>query len=151
LQPGIVQALGPVETRAKEPAAGKLVICRDVKSRRSGHDARGLLRPAAVDIRSGYRYYRHDQVEVATRIRRLRLLELSLSDAQQLAALVQLLDWVEEKAFDRMVIDLPPTSHALRLWDSPLNLRKYIALVKGGEKSTRAKKPGAPSTNGSDA
>jgi arsenite-transporting ATPase len=44
-----------------------------------------------------------------------------------------------------MVIDLPPTSHALRLWDSPLNLRKYIALVRGGEKSARAKKPGAPS------
>ncbi len=72
-----------------------------------------------------------------------RLLELSLSDAQQLAALIQLLDWVEEKAFDRMVIDLPPTSHALRLWDSPLNLRKYIALVRGGEKSARARKPGA--------
>jgi len=75
-----------------------------------------------------------------------KLLALSLFDAHELAALVQLMDWVEEKAFDRAVIDLPPTSHALRLWDAPVSLRKYIALVKGGEKGARAKKIGSPST-----
>lgn len=44
------------------------------------YDERGLLRPAVVDIRSGYRYYGLDQVETAKRIKTLRLLEMPLGE-----------------------------------------------------------------------
>lgn len=76
-----------------------------------------------------------------------RLLQLALSDAQDLAGLLQVLEWMDEKAFDRAVIDLPPTSHALRVWDAPISLRKFISLVRGGEKGARAKKMGGPPTS----
>lgn len=43
------------------------------------YDAEGLLRPAHVDPRSGYRYYRADQVPVATTIAQLRALDVPLA------------------------------------------------------------------------
>ncbi len=44
------------------------------------YDERGLLRPAVVDFRSGFRYYSLDQVAIAERIRLLRSLEMPLEE-----------------------------------------------------------------------
>ena len=42
------------------------------------YEQRGVLLPAHVDPDSGYRYYTRSQIEVAQRIRLLRLMELPL-------------------------------------------------------------------------
>lgn len=42
------------------------------------YDARGLLRPARVDSRNGYRYYDRAQVAVARRIKLLRMMDMPL-------------------------------------------------------------------------
>src|SRR4051812_23051954 len=44
----------------------------------------GLLAPARVDPENGYRYYDEDQIEDAVTIRRLRALELSLAEINEL-------------------------------------------------------------------
>jgi DNA-binding transcriptional MerR regulator len=46
------------------------------------YDEMGLLRPAAVDPHSGYRYYNWDQLECAERIRLLRSLDLPLEEVR---------------------------------------------------------------------
>lgn len=43
------------------------------------YDRMGLLRPAIVDLRTGYRWYQPDQIEVACRIRELRGLDMPLA------------------------------------------------------------------------
>lgn len=48
------------------------------------YDAEGLLRPAEVDPRSGYRYYRADQVTAATTIALLRGLDVPLPVVRQI-------------------------------------------------------------------
>lgn len=48
------------------------------------YDEMGLLRPAAVDPHSGYRYYSWDQLEAAERIRVLRSLDLPLEDVREI-------------------------------------------------------------------
>lgn len=50
------------------------------------YDEVGLLRPAAVDPRSGYRSYRPDQFGTAERIRRLREADLPLPEVAALLA-----------------------------------------------------------------
>ncbi|WP_067864527.1 MerR family transcriptional regulator [Nocardia shimofusensis] len=52
-----------------------------VKTLRYYHDI-GLLAPAEIDPRSGYRRYRTDQVEQALLIRRLRLLDMPLPEIE---------------------------------------------------------------------
>jgi DNA-binding transcriptional MerR regulator len=69
------------------------------------YDERGLLRPAVVDFRSGFRYYSLDQVALAERIRLLRSLEMPLEeiravlDADDVAAVQSRLanhkEWIE--------------------------------------------------------
>ena len=48
------------------------------------YDEMGLLRPAAVDPHSGYRYYNWDQLECAERIRLLRSLDLPLEEVREI-------------------------------------------------------------------
>lgn len=48
------------------------------------YDEMGLLRPAAVDPHSGYRYYNWDQLECAERIRLLRSLDLPLKEVREI-------------------------------------------------------------------
>ncbi len=50
------------------------------------YDAEGLLRPARVDPHSGYRYYRIDQVPVATTIAQLRALDVPLPVVREVLA-----------------------------------------------------------------
>jgi DNA-binding transcriptional MerR regulator len=54
-----------------------------VRTLRRYHDA-GLLEPATVGERSGYRYYSADQIPVAQVIHRLRELDVPLSDVQRI-------------------------------------------------------------------
>lgn len=51
------------------------------------YDRLGVLRPAAVDPVTGYRWYRPEQVERVRLVRRLRALELPLEDVRRLLAL----------------------------------------------------------------
>ncbi|MDN5748172.1 MAG: MerR family DNA-binding transcriptional regulator [Pseudonocardia sp.] len=52
------------------------------------YDAQGLLVPAHVDARSGYRYYRAEQVPTATTIALLRGLDVPLPVVTRLAVAV---------------------------------------------------------------
>jgi len=56
-----------------------------VKTLRHYHDV-GLLAPARVDDRSGYRYYRLDQVATAQLIRRFRALDLPVDEVRAVLA-----------------------------------------------------------------
>lgn len=51
------------------------------------YDEAGLLRPALVDDRSGYRYYRADQVAQLERIRLLKHLGCTLAEVRELLAM----------------------------------------------------------------
>lgn len=48
------------------------------------YDERGLLRPAFVDVGSGYRYYRREQVAAARTIRLLRGVDMPLDEIRSL-------------------------------------------------------------------
>lgn len=50
------------------------------------YDRLGLLRPALVDVTSGYRYYDHDQVEIGRRVCRLRTIHMPLNEIAVLLA-----------------------------------------------------------------
>jgi DNA-binding transcriptional MerR regulator len=50
------------------------------------YDQRGLLRPAVVDIGSGYRYYSPEQIRLARDIRTLRAARMPLADIQCMLA-----------------------------------------------------------------
>ena len=47
-------------------------------------------------------------------------------------SLFQVLELLEAKEFDRIVVDASPTSHTLRLFDLPVGLRKFLGIVKTG-------------------
>ena len=70
-----------------------------------------------------------------------KILVQSLPGLEELAGLFQVMDLVEDKSFDRVVLDTAPTSHTLRQLDMPLLLKKVIALAKG-EKLGAKKKEG---------
>jgi len=64
---------------------------------------------------------------------------------EELAALLQVADDLETKAYDRVVVDLSPTSHSLRLFDLPVQLRRFLALARGQPlDKVKAKKEAAP-------
>ena len=70
-------------------------ICRLTIKALRHYDDLGLLRPAFVDPRSGYRYYRLDQVRVADLIRTLRAVQMPL-DA--IGAIIDAPDGAEARA-----------------------------------------------------
>jgi len=73
------------------------------------------------------------------------VLQQHTAGLEELAALLQVVDGLENKSFDRVVVDLAPTSHTLRLFDLPVQLRRFLGLIKGqpGDKG-KAKKEAAP-------
>ncbi|HXN40400.1 MAG TPA: ArsA family ATPase [Myxococcaceae bacterium] len=73
-----------------------------------------------------------------------QLLNEATADLEDVAGLFQILDWLEEKAFDRIVVDTAPTTQALRLLDSPQALKKLLTTCRGGEKFLKARKAGSP-------
>jgi arsenite/tail-anchored protein-transporting ATPase len=65
------------------------------------------------------------------------LLEVNAARMGELATLFQLVDWLESKEFDRIVIDGLGSAHTLRVLDTPTHLRRFIGLLRG-------EKPGKP-------
>ena len=47
------------------------------------YDRLGILRPAVVDLATGYRYYQRSQIERAERIRQLRVLDMPLREIKE--------------------------------------------------------------------
>lgn len=53
----------------------------------------------------------------------------------EFAALSGLLDLLEAKTYDRIVVDFPSTSQALHVLDLPAVLRRIVVLVRAGDKA----------------
>ena len=69
---------------------------------------------------------------------RAQLFDPAMPGVEDMLALLTWVEQVEEKAFDRAVIDLPSTSQAVRALDVPGGLRKLVAALKGiSEKAKR--------------
>src|SRR5439155_11614361 len=60
-----------------------------------------------------------------------KLLDASTTNMGEPAAMFALLDLLESKEFDRIVVDGLGAAHTLRLIDAATQLRKFIALVRG--------------------
>lgn len=78
----------------------------------------------------------------------LSLYEKALSGVEELAALMQLGEWLESGTFDRVVVDGAPTSHLLRQLELPLLFKRVLSMAKGerpGKKEAKgqAKAPAA--------
>ncbi len=77
----------------------------------------------------------------------------SLPGLDELAALLQVTQWLEQKVYDRVVIDAPATSHLLRLVDLPVALRRLLAIVRGerpGSAKSLKRDPAVKPTGGLD-
>jgi arsenite-transporting ATPase len=70
----------------------------------------------------------------------------SLPGLEETVFLLGLLDDLEDKTWDRIVVDTSPTAHTLRLVDLPAGFRKFLGLVKPTPKG--AKKDAAAGTGG---
>ncbi len=66
----------------------------------------------------------------------------SLPGLEETVFLLELQASLEDKTWDRIVVDAAPTAHALRLVDLPTGFRKFLGLVKPPQKG--AKKDAAP-------
>jgi arsenite-transporting ATPase len=78
------------------------------------------------------------------------LFDQSLPGVDEFATLLQVVDWLETKAFDRVVIDSAPTSHLLRVLDLLPALRRFVGIVRGDKfgpgKTAPKKDPTKPAT-----
>ncbi len=70
-----------------------------------------------------------------------KILTQSLPALEETVFLFGLLEELEDKTWDRIVVDAAPTSHLLRLVDLPQALRKYLGLVKPMPKTTKKDAP----------
>jgi arsenite/tail-anchored protein-transporting ATPase len=61
---------------------------------------------------------------------------------EELAALLTVVDDLENGTYDRAVVDLSGTAHVLRLFDLPGQLRKLLALSRGGDKGKKRESTG---------
>jgi arsenite/tail-anchored protein-transporting ATPase len=51
---------------------------------------------------------------------------------EELVSLLHVLELLEGKEYERVIVDCAPTSHTLRLFDLPQGLRKFLGIVKTG-------------------
>src|SRR5262249_47034962 len=65
-----------------------------------------------------------DEADVA------KLLDASTTHFGETAAMFHLLDLLDSKEFDRIVVDGLGAAHTLRVLDAPTQLRRFIALVR---------------------
>lgn len=79
-----------------------------------------------------------------------KLFAQSVPGLEELVSLFQVLEFLEAKEFDRIVVDTSPTAHTLRLFDMTQGVRKFLGIVKSGaEKSAsggKGKKEAAATT-----
>jgi DNA-binding transcriptional MerR regulator len=94
------------------------------------YDATGLFHPALVEPRSGYRFYRADQLPVLQRIRLLRELGCSIAEVRKLTALpVESDDYMQliTALRRRLNVRIARDEHRLRQLDTLLQGRKLTA------------------------
>lgn len=84
------------------------------------YDGAGVLVPARVDPRSGYRFYSDDQVRTARMIARLRRVGLPLADIGR----------VVEHRRDPAVVDEVLGAHLTRLEDGLADVRRELLLAR---------------------
>jgi DNA-binding transcriptional MerR regulator len=89
------------------------------------YDEIGLLAPAEVDARTGYRYYDASQVQEAVAIRRLRALEMPLDEIRELLG--------RDTAAAREGLAAHAYRVALEAHDKQMLLIELDALVEGGD------------------
>jgi arsenite-transporting ATPase len=70
----------------------------------------------------------------------------SFAGIDELAGLLSVAAMLEDKSFDRIVVDAAATSHLLRALDLPASTRKFFAIAKG-EKPGKKKDPAAARTD----
>jgi arsenite-transporting ATPase len=57
------------------------------------------------------------------------LISLTPPGVDELMALLKVMDWMEEGTFDRYILDLAPTGHALRFLEAPGLVRQWFTAV----------------------
>ncbi|RKH68355.1 ArsA family ATPase [Corallococcus aberystwythensis] len=62
-----------------------------------------------------------------------KLYQQAVPGLEELVALFHVVDLLESGEYDRVVVDTAPTSHTLRLFDMPAQLRKFLGFVKAGQ------------------
>ncbi len=67
-----------------------------------------------------------------------KLYQQAVPGLEELVGLFSVMDLLEEKEFDRIVVDTAPTSHTLRLFDMPQHLRRFLGFVKAGSEKKPA-------------
>src|SRR5438874_607317 len=68
-----------------------------------------------------------------------KIFEQTIPGLEEFTALLQLCDWlqnakaegVDGEGFDRIVVDSSGSAHVMRLFDIPVQLRKFLALARG--------------------
>ena len=58
-----------------------------------------------------------------------RFLDLSLPGLDELMALMEIAEWAETRAYDRIVVDTAPTGHTLRLLTTPEVIRSWLRAL----------------------
>lgn len=81
------------------------------------YDESGLLRPAAVDDWTGYRYYSLEQMAIANQIRRLREIDLPLDEVGQALS-------------DPAAVEGLLTRHELRLLERAAESERALSLLR---------------------
>lgn len=93
----------------------------------------GLLHVARLDTARAFAALIEEQVDDAAMRRRIfenriyREITTTLTGSQEYAATLALYDLIQRKAFDLIVLDTPPTSHALDFLDAPKRIADAIA------------------------
>ena len=57
------------------------------------------------------------------------LMDLSLPGMDELVAYLELSQWLEEKRYDRVIVDTAPTGHTLRLLEMPNLVRRWLKAL----------------------
>lgn len=57
------------------------------------------------------------------------LMDLSLPGMDELVAYLELSQWLEEKRYDRVIVDTAPTGHTLRLLEMPNLVRRWLQAL----------------------
>lgn len=62
-----------------------------------------------------------------------KLYQQAIPGLEELVGLFHVVDLLESGEFDRIIVDTAPTSHTLRLFDMPAQLRKFLGFVRAGQ------------------
>ncbi len=66
-----------------------------------------------------------------------KILARAVPGLEELVFLFTVLEQLEDKSYDRVIVDTSPTSHTLRLVDQPAALRKFLGIIRPGGKQEK--------------